>query len=232
MPNRRHRRPRTFALATALAAFPASTQACSLALVLALDVSASIDPAEYDLQQEGLARALTDPDVVAAIEGTGGIWLSVYEWSGARHQYEQIPWTWVDTAATVAKAASTLRDMRRRADDFPTSLGYALGYGLITLTRAPEICARAVIDISSDGDNNDGFPPESAYDAHDLTGVTVNALVIEDENPDLAGYYRENVIRGDAAFVEIARDYQDYGEAMRRKLLREIGALAFAAADH
>ena len=219
-----------FAASVSVAGLATPAPACSLALLLALDVSASIDPGEYALQQEGLAWALTDPQVVGAIVATGGIWIAAYEWSGARHQYEQIPWTWVDSADSIAAAAEDLRTMRRRADDFPTSLGYALGYGLITLARAPEACDRAVIDISSDGDNNDGFPPASAYAAHDLTGITINALVIEGAEEDLPRYYREEVIRGDGAFVEIAGSYEDYGEAMRRKLLREIGAMAFAEA--
>jgi hypothetical protein len=232
VPNRVPNRPSTLLAASLTAVgLAAPAPACSLALLLALDVSASIDPREYALQQEGLAWALTDPQVVGAIVGAGGIWIAAYEWSGARHQYEQIPWTWVDSAETVAAAAGELRTMRRRADDFPTSLGYALGYGLITLASAPETCDRAVIDISSDGDNNDGFPPKSAYAAHDLTGITVNALVIEGTEDDLPRYYREQVIRGDGAFVEVAGSYEDYGEAMRRKLLREIRAMAFAAAE-
>ncbi|HBZ43485.1 MAG TPA: hypothetical protein DEO85_05360 [Maritimibacter sp.] len=212
--------------AASLVAWPAA--ACSLALVLALDVSASIDSEEYALQQVGLADALQDPDVRGAILAQGGIWVTAYEWSGARHQYEQLPWTYLDSDADISEVSTILRNAPRRAKDFPTSLGYALGHGLITLGRAPETCRRQVIDVSSDGETNDGFGPDSAYRAHDMSGVTVNALVIEEHNPSTVDYYRDEVIRGNGAFVEVARTYEDYAVAMRRKLLREIGVFAFA----
>jgi hypothetical protein len=225
----RARRRLTGAFLAALLAAPA--QACPLALALALDVSASIDRDEYALQQNGVAAALTDPSVEKAIVAQGGIWLTAFEWSGAHHQYDQLAWTFVDSPAAIERAAASLRHARRRVSEFPTSLGYGLGYALIRLSEAPELCARRVIDVASDGVNNDGFPPASAYRANDMSGITVNALVIEDGDPTTTTYYRDNVIRGLGAFVERAATYADYADAMQRKLLREIGAMSLVSAE-
>ena len=202
--------------------------ACSLALVLALDVSASVDPDEFALQQKGLGAALRSDAVAQAIVAQGGIWLTAYEWSGKRHQYEQFPWTFLDTESAVLEAANAIAGTRRLAEDFPTSLGFALSHGLGLLRDAPEACTRRVIDVSSDGESNDGFSPATAYKEWDVDGITVNALVIEEPRSDIASYYRERVIHGPGAFVEVADGFEDYERAMRRKLLREIGVMAFA----
>ena len=222
---------RRLAGAVVAAALATPAQACPLALALALDVSASIDSGEYALQQNGVAAALTDPRVEKAIIAQGGIWLAAFEWSGARHQYDQLAWTFLDSPGAIARAAATLSRARRHVAEFPTSLGYGLGYALILLSEAPELCARRVIDVASDGVNNDGFPPASAYRANDMSAITVNALVIEDGDPSTTTYYRENVIRGLGAFVERAASYADYADAMQRKLLREIGAMSLASAE-
>lgn len=205
--------------------------ACSLSLVLALDVSASIDQGEYRLQQEGLAQALTDAKVVDAVEAQGGIWISAFEWSGSHHQYEQLPWTFAHGGAELAQIADRLRMSTRRVSEFPTSLGYAVGHALIRLQEAPETCARQVIDVSSDGVNNDGFPPASAYVAHDMSLITVNALAITDGDPTIVGYFTEQVIQGIGSFVQPASSYADYAQAMQKKLLRELGAFSFAMQD-
>lgn len=210
------------ALATLSSLAPAP--ACPLALVLALDASSSVDEREYRLQRDGLATALADEEVVEAIVAQGGIWVTAFEWSGAWQQYDWLGWTFLDDAASVRRAAARLGGASRQSDGFPTALGYALGYALAQLRHAPEPCARQVIDVAGDGINNHGFPPGSVYRANDLTGVTVNALVIEGATPPPAPYYRAQVIRGPGAFVEVTADFADYTEAMRRKLLREIPA--------
>ena len=203
--------------------------ACQLSLILALDVSASVDAREYKLQQEGMAAALTDPDVSQLILSQGGIWLMAFEWSGSRHQYPQLNWTFLDDPAAISAAAERLRSARRRVQEFPTSLGYAVGRALQEFRKAPEVCVRRVVDVAGDGVNNDGFPPESAYRANDMTGITVNGLVIEGENPPPVPYYLERVIHGPGAFVEVADSYDDYARAMRRKLLRELSFGSLAA---
>ncbi|MEM8570617.1 MAG: DUF1194 domain-containing protein [Pseudomonadota bacterium] len=198
--------------------------ACSLALVLAMDVSASIDEREYRLQQDGLAQALADRDVMEAIRMQGGIWLRAFEWSGAHRQADWLDWTFIDTEESVRAAASKFAMVERSANEFPTALGYALVYAQYQLRKAPERCARKVIDVAGDGVNNDGFPPVSAYKAMDMEGITVNGLVIAGDTPSPVPYYQERVVYGPGSFLEVADGYEDYATAMRRKLLREIGA--------
>jgi len=207
----------------ALAPLTAAAQDCRLALVFALDVSASVDPAEYRLQLDGLAAALTDPAVRAAILGPpGGIAFAAYEWSGRRQQVAIAGWTLVETEAGLDRFADQVVSHKRHYGEFPTAVGYALGHGAVLLRDAPR-CQRRTIDISGDGLNNDGFGPEAAYRHFDFNGVTVNGLVIGGEDLGLISFYQARVAHGPGAFVEVAQDYDDYARAMRRKLLREIG---------
>jgi Ca-activated chloride channel family protein len=212
------------AMLAAAAPTPAAAQAgaCRLALAFALDVSASVDETEYRLQLDGLAAGLRDPAVRAAITGPGGgVALAAYEWSGTRQQAMIAPWTLVTTDAALDAFAARVTAHRRGYTEFPTAVGYALGYGAVLLRDAPP-CQRRVIDISGDGLSNDGFGPDAAYRAFDFDGVTINGLVIGGEDLELISFYQFAVAHGPGAFVEVARDYTDYPRAMRRKLLREV----------
>ncbi len=219
---------RAFILAaTLVVAAPAAALApggaCRLALVFALDVSASVDETEHRLQLDGLAAGLRDPAVRAAILGPGGsIALSAYEWSGARQQVVITPWTLITTDTGLDAFAARVTEHKRRYGEFPTAVGYALGYGAVLLRDAPP-CQRQVIDISGDGLSNDGLGPDSAYRQFDFDTVTVNGPVIGGEDLELISFYQFYVAHGPDAFVEVARDYSDYHRAMLRKLLREIG---------
>ena len=201
---------------------PGPAAACSLALVLAMDGSSSVDHLEHDLQLTGMAKALSDPDVVQAIEAVGGIWVMSFEWSGQRQHFLQLRWQHLTDAESAERAANTLRKARRGFIGFPTAIGYALGYASVQMSRAPAKCARKVIDVAGDGINNDGFPPSSAYKAFDFEGITVNGLVIEGAEDSPLQYYQSHVISGPGAFIEVAADYHDYARAMKRKLIREI----------
>lgn len=215
------------AAALALAAPPALAQGggCRLALAIALDVSSSVDEAEHRLQADGLADALMQPDVTAALlaPGPGGyVAIAVYEWSGRNQQVLIADWTPMVSADAIATLADRVRRAPRSHADFPTALGYALGYGAVQLARGPD-CARQTIDVAGDGKNNDGFEPKHAYRAFDFRGVTVNALVVGGpDREDLIRYFETEVLRGPDAFTETADNYADFGRAMRRKLLREI----------
>jgi hypothetical protein len=201
----------------------AQTGPCRLALAFALDVSASVNENEYRLQLDGLAAGLRDPAVRVAIVGPGGgVALAAYEWSGTRQQAMIAPWTLVTTDAALEAFGGQVSAHRRQNIEFPTAIGYALGYGAVLLRDAPP-CLRRVIDISGDGLSNDGFGPAAAYRAFDFDGVTVNGLVIGGEDLELISFYQFTVAHGPGAFVEVARDYTDYPRAMRRKLLREVG---------
>lgn len=205
---RRRRVARIAAAALALVAAAAPASACRLALALALDVSSSVDAAEHALQSEGLARALEDPDVREAALGPGGpVALAVYEWSGRQQQVLAVDWTLVSSEADLDAIAAAVRAHPRSFSEFPTALGYALGYGAALLRRGPP-CGRKVIDVSGDGANNDGFEPRHAYSASDFREITVNALVIAGKTrPALIRYFRTLVIRGPDAFIELAASY-------------------------
>jgi hypothetical protein len=203
---------------------PAQFAQCRLALVFALDVSASVDSAEYRLQLDGLSGALREPAVRAAVLGPGGaVAMSAYEWSGTRQQAMIAPWSLIDSDRALDAFAGRVAAHTRRYAEFPTAVGYALGYGAVLLRDAPP-CRRRTIDVSGDGVSNDGFGPAAAYRHFDFGGVTVNGLVVGGADPEVVDFYRHSVAYGADAFVELAQDYADYGRAMRRKLLREIGA--------
>ena len=202
-----------------------------MALVLALDVSSSVDAVEYDQQRLGLALALNAADVRHAIlrGGTGDVAIAVYEWSGMRQQTLHLDWTALRTERDIDAVVAALGGMERGYDDFPTALGYGLSYGATLMARAPH-CARHVINISGDGENNHGFGPELVRKHFPLEGVTVNGLVISGDVPGIAAYYREHVISGAGAFVEIAEGFEGFETAMARKLFREINDIMLGGA--
>jgi hypothetical protein len=209
-------------LAAGLATPAVAQQECRLALLLGMDVSASVDAAEYQLQIEGLAAALIHPSVVeAALSGTGPVALSIYEWSGASSKMSSVDWTLVQSEADLTGIAERVLRATRNHEDFPTALGYALGFASTHLNRAPP-CLFRTVDISGDGQNNDGFPPAAAYEHFPFEGVTVNGLAIGGASRGIEDYYLAEVIHGPGAFVEYARNHDDFEEVMRRKLEREL----------
>jgi len=204
------------------ALLPGAPKACELALAFALDVSASVDAREYQLQMEGMAAALADDAVAAAILAQpGGVALAAYEWSGRRQHTVIQPWRLVASRAEIDAVAAALADHARVDVEYPTAIGYALGFGHGLMRRAPA-CRRKVIDLSGDGVGNEGFHPQSAYRAFDFTGITVNGLAIEGSDAHVTGYYRSELAHGADAFVEVADGFEDFARAMRRKLLREL----------
>lgn len=207
-------------------AAPANAQDhCRLALLLALDVSASVDANEYALQQSGLAAALISPQVRQGFfNGPGPVALAIYEWSGRFQQDTVLDWTLIETEADLVRAAEIVASTTRRTTDFPTAIGYAIGHAASMFARAPA-CLFQTLDISGDGQNNDGFPPASAYEHFPLDGVTVNGLAIGGASRLIEEYYADEIIRGPGAFVEYARNHEDFADAMQRKLERELRAM-------
>jgi Ca-activated chloride channel family protein len=205
------------------AAQAARAAVCKLALVLALDISSSVNEHEYNIQLQGLAQAFRTPEVIAAIltPERAGVAALVYEWSGYNQQDIVIPWTMLDNEAVILDVAATLATHRRPYSDLTTALGKSVEYGARMFGRAPP-CARKVIDISGDGENNDGVGPEFYRAQGKLNGITINGLVVEGAVPDPVAYYSDYVIQGPGAFVARARDFDDYPSVMIGKLLREI----------
>jgi hypothetical protein len=213
------------ALALALVAGPASAQVCRLALSLALDVSSSVDSREYALQREGLAAALSAPEVQEAFLSVPGhhVALHIYEWSGRAQQVTRQDWVAIRATADLDAVAAGLRAQGRSFAQYPTALGFAMGYGARALLDQPG-CRQHTLDVSGDGTNNDGFAPEVARREFPFDGVTVNGLVVGANWETLARYYGRFVIQGPGSFVETAQEYADFERVMRRKLVRELGA--------
>lgn len=200
----------------------AQESSCRLALLLALDVSSSVDDQEYRLQKEGLAGALRDPDVRRAIlEGGGNVALSAYEWSGRNQSQLVLDWTMLRDEATIDAVVVRLLSAPRSYNRYPTAMGYALGFGAGILEAAPD-CERQVIDVSGDGITNDGFRPQQAYSHYPFEGVTVNGLAVMGSDPRVVEYFEGEVRHGPGAFVEVASGYRDFLRAMSRKLFREL----------
>ncbi|WP_412105149.1 DUF1194 domain-containing protein [Sulfitobacter sp. D35] len=221
-------------LALALGASAAEARPCRLALLLALDVSSSVDAAEDRLQRGGMAAALAAPEVRAAFFSSDmPVALAVYEWSGRYNQEVLLDWVLIDSDAKLLDAALTIAESRRSHNDFPTAMGYALGFGAGLLAEAPP-CLSRTLDIAGDGQNNEGFAPALAYAEFPFDGVTVNGLVVNgadfEVETGLIAFYRQEVIRGAGAFLEIADGFEDYERAMRRKLERELTAPVVGAA--
>lgn len=222
-------------LCAALVAGPAWGE-CRLALLLALDVSSSVDEAEDALQRGGLAAALIAPEVQRAFL-TGGppVALAAFEWSGRYNQIVLLDWRMIEGAGDLVLAAETIGRSRRSHNDFPTAMGYALGFGAGLLDRGP-VCDRKVIDIAGDGENNEGFMPSAAYREFNFAEVTVNGLVVNaaeyEAEVSLVDFYAREVLHGRGAFLEIAQGFEDYERAMRVKLEREVLPRAVGALPH
>ncbi len=202
-----------------------------LLLVIALDVSGSVDQGEFDLMREGLARALDSPPVAAAIASgvNGSIAVNVVQWSGFIEKDVKVDWLRVSNADDLARLADKVRRMTRRYQDGATDIGGTLEFCQRLFAAAPVSGPRRVIDIAGDGTNNVNYSPHLERDRIVELGITINALAIVGTSsdatspPGLAYYYRDNVIGGAGAFVETAASYSAFERAMRRKLLREIG---------
>lgn len=204
------------------ALLPFQAPACDLALALAVDVSGSVDPHEYDVQMQGLAQALRDSQVSEALVRAEAAVMLV-QWTGSGRQDVTIPWTRVRNFDDSDALADQIVQAPRKWRNFSTAIGEALEFTLTQFAHAPD-CTRRVIDVSGDGPSNEGTAPLDVHPALRVAGVTVNALAIEESAPDLTAYFWENLIRGDGAFVVTAATFEDYPEKIRRKLIRETTA--------
>ncbi|WP_439597213.1 DUF1194 domain-containing protein [Falsiroseomonas sp.] len=233
------RRRSLLAAAGAAAALPASRQAranepVDVALVLAVDVSRSIDEDEARLQREGYRTAMTDPRLMEAIRGgmMGGIAVAYVEWAGLEYQRLVLPWTRIGSQMQAEVWASALAEAPRASLSW-TSVSGAIDFSRRTLEDCPFEPTRRVIDVSGDGVNNSGPPAEEARDRAVAEGITINGLPILNDRPTFGRrppipldiYFRESVIGGPGAFMIAAEDFNDFGQAVRRKLIREIAGL-------
>ncbi len=209
-----------------------------VALVLAADVSRSVDEEEFRLQRDGIATALTDPKVLSAIRSGlhGAVAICFVEWSGVGQQLVVADWVVVRDPASAQQIAGIVRSAPRSFFG-STAIGSAIDFSMRQLARAKVEADRRVIDVSGDGTNVSGPPVTGARDAAVEADITVNGLAILSAFPNpfnpqhthppggLEEYYRRNVTGGAGSFVIVVEGFQTFAEAMINKLIREIAAV-------
>lgn len=233
------------ALVPAISSAPATAQngspvAVDLELVLAVDVSLSIDASEARLQRQGYVSAFRDPQVRRAIKDgiLGRIAVTYFEWANSAHTQMVVPWTLIDSDAAAEAFAAAL-ELRRPGPAHYTSISGAIDFGARLFEISGFEGTRQVIDVSGDGPNNWGDLVTHARDRAVAQGITINALPILDNGPGPFGrynvpnldlYFRDCVIGGPAAFIVVAESFDAFASAIRRKLILEIAGLAPDAA--
>ena len=192
------------------------------AIVFAVDVSGSVSPERYELQRAGIAAIFAAPGIENALGD--GLAIAVMEWSDG-HQVV-IPWTILRSVADAQALAQRIR-ATRRAEGYSTELSLALLAAADLLDACPCAPATRVIDLSGDGPNNGPMSTTIARDQVVARGIRINGLpIVTPQEPDLASWYRDNVVGGPGAFLEIANGYEDFARAMRRKFLVEVAGRA------
>ena len=205
-----------------------------LQLVLAVDVSRSIDEVEAELQRRGYVEALTNDHVIDAILSGEHKRIAVCytEWAGTHYQMVVIDWSLIDSAGAARRFADKLAEAPRTSQSW-TAVGAALAFAGLRLDNSGYWSKRHVIDISGDGRTNDGPPAELVRDKLVAQGIIINGLPVMMNRtnfgrpPDtgLDKYYEENVIGGPGSFMISAVNFDDFGRAVRTKLIREISGL-------
>ena len=210
--------------ALALALWPVAAPACDTALLLTIDVSNSVDPAEYRLQVDGLADALLDPEISETlVQGQSA--LAVMQWSGVDRQEIMIEWRQMLTPADVTAFAAEARGLIRAFVLSDTAPAEAIHFALDYMERAPD-CLRRVIDVSGDGTPNSGGDTRPAIRRAERAGVQINGIAIESMGLAISTFYRRGIITRDG-FVMTARMHRDYPRAIREKILKEISRVLF-----
>ncbi|MCC6471477.1 MAG: DUF1194 domain-containing protein [Alphaproteobacteria bacterium] len=217
-----------------LAGSPAQAQktAVDIELVLAIDVSGSVDPFEARMQRDGYYAALTSPKVIRAIESgvLGRIGVIYMEWAGAHYQRTVIDWTLINNADSARQFIARLADVPPTSQRW-TSISGAMDYAMTLFAQSPFEGTRRVIDISGDGSNNNGRPIREAREDVLKAGVIVNGLPIINDRPTMWGgapevfldkYYEENVIGGPGSFMIVADGFEKFADAILTKLIMEI----------
>jgi hypothetical protein len=206
-----------------------------LLLVLAADVSRSVDQEKFQLQREGYAAAISDKRVLDAILAGRNHRIAVVflEWSGLGNQKVVIDWAAIDGPKAAQEFGDRLLESNRSFAD-RTSISGGIDFAVAQIARAPYAAERHTIDVSGDGTNNAGRDVTQARDEALALGITINGLVILSERPlpwnpehtnppgGLANYYRTNVVGGPGSFVLEAKDFGSFGQAIVKKMIAEI----------
>lgn len=207
------------AFAALILTAPAPAIACELALLLAVDVSGSVDAQEYRIQMDGLAAALRDGVVAdALVEQQAQV--ALIQWTGSSRQRQTVPWTALRSYTDVLALADRIEADPRIWRNYSTAIGEALEAARDAFAPVSG-CTRRVIDVSGDGKSNEGAEPATRLAALRARDITVNAIAIETDQTDLTAYFFENLITGPGAFVVTADGFEDYPDQIKRKLQRE-----------
>lgn len=201
-----------------------SGDAVDLQLVLAVDASGSVNETRFEIQKQGYVAAFRHPRVVASVQSGAGqaIAVTMVQWTGPYQQVQVVPWTRLSDAASAASFAEKIAGAPRQLFGGGTSISGAIDHGVELMKQSPFQAARRVIDISGDGSNNRGRPVTDARDAAVRAGVGINGLPILALEYDLDRYYQENVIGGPGAFVIAIKSYDQFADAILKKLIAEI----------
>ena len=234
--------PRRTALTGSMAALAAGTTRGSrtakadplvvdLQLVMAVDVSRSIDEVEAELQRRGYIEAMTNERVIEAIVSGENrrIGVCYVEWAGTHYQQTVIDWMPIDSARSARAFSDRLAESPRTSQSW-TAVGAALAFSAQRFQNSPFTSKRRIIDISGDGRTNDGPPAELVRDKLVADGIVINGLPVmmnrqnygRPQDATLDKYYEENVIGGPGSFMIVAANFEDFGRAVRSKLIREI----------
>jgi hypothetical protein len=221
-------------LSCAWLAGPAAAQKTpvDLELIIAVDVSGSVDPDEARLQRDGYYAALTNHKVVRAIQSgvLGRIGIIYMEWAGSHYQRTVVEWSLIHDPLTAQQFVGRVADVPPTTQRW-TSISGAIDYAMKLFEISPFQGTRQVIDISGDGTNNNGRSVASARDEALKTGVTINGLPIVNERPTIWGgspernldrYYEDHVIGGPGSFMIVADGFEKFGDAILTKLIMEI----------
>jgi hypothetical protein len=213
----------------------ARAESVDVALVLAADVSRSIDDGEFKLQREGYAAGITNPRVLAAIQAGAhqAIAVCFVEWAGPDEQNVVVNWTVIRDAEGAGDFAASLRK-EPRSFMGRTSISAAIDFAMVEFAKSGVEADRRIIDVSGDGTNNAGRPVTDARDEAVAKGVTINGLAIINKRPEgyyfahtqppggLPNWYKNNVVGGPGAFLQIVQDFNTFGDAITNKLLNEV----------
>ena len=194
----------------------------SIELVLAVDISRSVDDIEYDLQLTGIAKAFRNPEIIDLIGQHNGVAVTLFQWDEEVDKQHMIPWHLLRDPASVLSFADKVAALERDPVRKFTGIGKAIDFG-VYLIAANEFSGRSLkIDISGDGRDNIGSLTPASRQRARFLGIAINGLPILIDTFNLDTYYREEVVSGPDAFLEIAIDYDDFARAFLRKLWREI----------
>ena len=200
--------------------------AVDLQLVLAVDASGSVNAVRFELQKRGYIEAFRNPRILKAIQSGNAqaIAVTMMQWTGPTQQYQVVPWTMLKDEATMHTFAALIERAPRHLYSGGTSISGAIEQSVRLLGDSPFTGGRRVIDVSGDGANNRGRPAAEARDAAIAAGIAINGLPILELEPNLEEYYRDNVIGGPNSFVIAAQSFEEFADAVLKKLITEIAA--------